>query len=123
MFGGPCPPFSFGDTDACGAWPALLGAGGGECFRLSTAPALQRPPQPCWLCPAGCPLGAGSSGRTPGCQLGGPFGFWLLPPGAWSWVGTGRPQRGLGLHRQVRCDNAARATRPRVWAASVVMEQ
>lgn len=119
MFRGPCPPFSFGDTDACGARPASLGDWG-ECFRLSTAPTLQRTPspggrvrllwQPLWvLAPqAGhlatsweAPLGAGSS--SPGAGAG--------------WA----PASLSEARRQARYDDAARETGPRVWAAIVVM--
>lgn len=72
MFGGPCPSFSFGDTDAFGAWPALLGAGGGV-FQTVHRPGSPEAPAAllavsgwlsfgCWLLrqdprlPAGRPL-------------------------------------------------------------------
>ena len=103
VFRGPCPPFSFGDTDACGAWPASL-RDLGECFRPSTAPTLQRPLQPWWACLAAlaAPLGAGSSSPGPGA----------------GWAPSGLSE----AHRQAQCDDAARATGPRFWVTFVVME-
>ena len=85
MFGGPCPPFSFGDTDACGAWPALLGAGGGsvsDCL----PPRLSRGPRS----PAGCVRLAVLWVLAP--QAGPPAASWEAPLGS----GSSPPGPGAG---------------------------
>ena len=84
MFGGPCPPFSFGDTDACGAWPALLGAGGGV-FQTVYRPGSPEAPAALLAVSGWLSFGCWLLRQDPRLPAGRPL--WVLAP----------PPRGLEL--------------------------